>query len=74
MTEADNNKLKELNLLFEAVPPERLREHVTFILMQYIINNPPGLLVTKTPQIAEDMEFLLIFIDKAGKAFKEQVE
>lgn len=74
MTEADKNKLKEVNLLFEAVPSERLREHVTFLLMQYIINTPPGLLIIKTPQIAEDMEFLLMFIDKAGKEMKERVE
>lgn len=56
--------LDEVKLLFEFVPPERLRKNITYLLTQHFIHTSPKDLPDNTQELVEDIELLLNFIDK----------
>ncbi len=54
--------LEDLQLLFEFVPPDKLRSSITAILLQYLMlspkENPPP------KELIEDVYFLIEFLEK----------
>ena len=67
MQESENTKLdKELDDLLSFVPPAQLRQSVTKVFFSFL-TNPKTELPNNFEEIAEDIWFLLNFLEQADK-------
>lgn len=69
MSNKESIILKEVQTLFDFVPPDQLTRNITYLLNQYFINAPSEHLRGDTPELIQNVEFLLKFIHKARKEF-----
>jgi hypothetical protein len=54
--------LDDLELLFKFAPPQELKKSLTYLLMQFLILNPPEKQPRK--ELYENIYFLMDFLDK----------
>jgi hypothetical protein len=64
---------KELETLFQFVPPKKLKKSILFMFLRYISNTPVGALPQNFNEISEDTQFLIEFLDKVQKNKKQGV-
>jgi hypothetical protein len=62
------NTIKELDVLFEIVPPERLREHLTFIFFQYLSLTDKESLHPEFKELSENIYSLIKFLEETGNS------
>lgn len=55
--------MEEMDLLFRFASPDRLRKQVVFMFLQYLARTPTSELPDDTPNLAEDVWFLINFFD-----------
>lgn len=59
--------MEELELLFQFVPPSKLRKRIDFLFYNYIMDNSTDDLPEDFQEISEDVYFLIRFLEKARK-------
>jgi hypothetical protein len=67
MKYATRKTQKELETLFQFVPPKKLKRSILFMFMRYLSNTPVNTLPQNFNEIIEDTQFLIEFLDKAQK-------
>lgn len=60
----NENAIKELDKLFEAVPPTELKEHVNTVFFQYLYSVQTDAMPLDFKEVCESMNFLLKFLEK----------
>jgi hypothetical protein len=58
--------VKELELLFEFVPPGQLRKDITFLLFKFLTLSPPENIPVNAKEFYENIYFLIDFLEKVN--------
>jgi hypothetical protein len=67
MKYATNKTINELEDMFRFVPPKRLSKRLTYLLLDYLQKTPVDDLPQDFNKIAEDVHFLIRFLNLAQK-------
>jgi hypothetical protein len=67
--EANEETLKDLKLLFEFVPPDKLRSNLNYLLFQFLTQNPEAA-SESSKELFENLYFLHEFLEKSASRGK----
>jgi hypothetical protein len=68
MNYMNKKNLEELDLLFQFVPPKKLRKRITSIFFQYLVKTPANELDKNLQEMSEDIYLLIRCLEKMKKS------